>query len=256
MKHNLIYLVTHVQDVTGYNEYEVWTDRKKAHARVKEMISNFKAEDYNPEEIYDDEDFYLDVWKDDGRHTISINEIYSNQPYTNNLCPMRFYARKCDITGEGMNEGFFLPDIGMYIKKESDLIKYLRENGDSKYNNASDDFILNESYEHGYHVWTEWYEDEDISYLHDYFRGSIFYLKPAKVVDYRGLDKNVIESLKKGCWFVQKKIVKGKGQYQVNGEVCYEENETLFWELVTKDLEYIRIFPERIILEGQSTEAI
>lgn len=235
MEHNLIYLVTHVQDVTGYNEYEVWTNRIGAYARVKELIADYKDDEYyNPEDVYHDSETMLDVFNGDARHTISIQEIYSNKTYNENYCSKRLYARKCDITGVGMNEGFLLPDVGMYIKKESDLIKYLRENGDTKYNNASDDFILNESFEHGYHIWTEWRQDEDISYLHDYYRDTIFDLKPAKIVDYRGLDKNDIESLKKGCWFVQE----------------YEEDEQMFWELITSDLRYIRIFPERIILSS------
>lgn len=241
MKHDLIYLVTHVQDVTGYNEYEVWTDKQKAYARVKEMISSYKAEYYNPEEIYHDDDFHLDVWDGDARHTISIQEIYSNQPYNNNYCSMRLYSRKCDITGEGMNEGYLIEDsITQYIEKQSDLIKWLRENGDSEYNNASDEFILDEAYEQGVYLWTEWYEEGDIQYLHDYVRGEMYKIEPAKVVDYRDLEEDVVESLKKGCWYVRNHI----------------ENDTTFVELVTADLRYIRVFPERVVLEESFSKAI
>ena len=37
------------------------------------------------------------------------------------------YARKCDITGEGMNEGYCIQDGLMYIKYEKDMIKHIRE---------------------------------------------------------------------------------------------------------------------------------
>ena len=37
------------------------------------------------------------------------------------------YARKCDVTGEGMNEGYCIQDGLMYIKYEKDMIKHIRE---------------------------------------------------------------------------------------------------------------------------------
>ena len=37
------------------------------------------------------------------------------------------YARKCDITNEGMNEGYCIQDGLMYIKYEEDMIKHLRK---------------------------------------------------------------------------------------------------------------------------------
>ena len=36
------------------------------------------------------------------------------------------------------------------FKNESELIKYLRRNGDKIYNNASNDYLIKESYETGY----------------------------------------------------------------------------------------------------------
>ena len=38
------------------------------------------------------------------------------------------YARKCDITNEGMNEGWFTSD-DTYIKYEEDLIKWCEKKG-------------------------------------------------------------------------------------------------------------------------------
>tara|TARA_R100000655_G_scaffold62014_2_gene100462 strand:+ start:613 stop:918 length:306 start_codon:yes stop_codon:yes gene_type:complete len=87
------------------------------------------------------------------------------------------YARKCDITGKGMNEGFCIQDGLMYIKNEKDMIKHLREiekNGNPEYKELikegrlTDDFLLNDYYNSEYYYWTEWHEiDEDWHYLED-----------------------------------------------------------------------------------------
>ena len=69
----------------------------------------------------------------------------------------RTFARKCDITGEGMNEGWCIGGGAMYVKYEMDMIKYakqewgqtLQEAFDESEENGGDDF---------YH--TTW-EDED-----------------------------------------------------------------------------------------------
>ena len=78
----------------------------------------------------------------------------------------KLWARVCDITGEGMNEGYVLYDSET-IKYEKDLIKELRKGGDEEYNNASDDYILKEAYENGDYYWTEWYCESDLSYMED-----------------------------------------------------------------------------------------
>ena len=72
------------------------------------------------------------------------------------------YARKCSVTGEGMDEGFVVEgsEEVMYFKYDKDLIKYLRDHGDEVYKDASDDFILGESYENGWHYWTDWIDEE------------------------------------------------------------------------------------------------
>lgn len=79
------------------------------------------------------------------------------------------YARKCDITGEGMSEGYLLEREGMYIKYEDDLVKYLRteyaEDWEEDDRTLSDDFVLNDSYEAGYYMWTEWRDKDDMQYL-------------------------------------------------------------------------------------------
>tara|TARA_R110002167_G_scaffold89907_2_gene242529 strand:- start:6819 stop:7361 length:543 start_codon:yes stop_codon:yes gene_type:complete len=78
------------------------------------------------------------------------------------------YARQCDVTGEGMNEGYCIQDGLMYIKHEKDLLKHLREvekEGNPEYDTLvaegrlTDEFLLDEYYDEEYYLWTEWYED-------------------------------------------------------------------------------------------------
>jgi hypothetical protein len=69
----------------------------------------------------------------------------------------QYYARKCDITGEGMYEGWIVNGGEVYIKYESDAIEYcrnawnqtLQEAYDESEENGGDDF---------YH--TSWEDDE------------------------------------------------------------------------------------------------
>ena len=81
------------------------------------------------------------------------------------------YARRCDVTNKGMNDGYCIQDGHMYIKYEKDLIKHLRkiemhENKEEHY--CSDDFLLKDYYDAGYYYWTEWEDiDDDHYYLED-----------------------------------------------------------------------------------------
>lgn len=83
------------------------------------------------------------------------------------------YARQCDITKEGMNEGYCIEDGLMYIKYEKDMIKHLREKDKDMENielmnnvfskkTTTDKELLDIYYENEYYYWTEWeWEDED-----------------------------------------------------------------------------------------------
>ena len=82
------------------------------------------------------------------------------------------YARQCDITGEGMNEGYCIEDGLMYIKYEKDMIKHLREvekKGNLEYDKdvsegrLTDDWLIEDYYKADYYYWTEW-EEEDLQY--------------------------------------------------------------------------------------------
>ena len=73
------------------------------------------------------------------------------------------YARKCSVTGEGMNEGYLVND-DTCVKYEADLIKLIRSWNVDEYNELSDEFILDESWQHEEYYWTEWECPTDLQY--------------------------------------------------------------------------------------------
>jgi len=84
-----------------------------------------------------------------------------------------YHARRCDVTGEGMDEGWLCGD-DYYIKYETDLISYLKGVYNQDYGNYQKDKMdgiidkgkLRELlYEDGYFLYTEWYEEDDIMYV-------------------------------------------------------------------------------------------
>jgi hypothetical protein len=74
------------------------------------------------------------------------------------------YARRCDITGEGMNEGYIVDEGMMHVKYEKDLIALLRSWGVDEENELSDEYILAESYKLEEYYWTEWECPTDLQY--------------------------------------------------------------------------------------------
>jgi len=90
------------------------------------------------------------------------------------------YARKCDITGEGMNEGYCIQDGLMYIKYEMDMIKHLRDvekKDNPEYDKLvaegrlTDESLLNDYYIiFNYYYYTDWFdtiEEDDEWYTED-----------------------------------------------------------------------------------------
>ena len=76
---------------------------------------------------------------------------------------MEKFARRCDATGRGMNEGYVVGDGERYFSEKQHLIDWLRSRGGM--DELSDEFILNESYELEEYYYTEWEEvDEDCYY--------------------------------------------------------------------------------------------
>ena len=84
--------------------------------------------------------------------TKTIPEI--NDKIIANQIPEKF-ARKCDATGEGMNEGFCFRDGERYFKYKKDAKKYAKEIGYSSLQEA----YVSDAY---YHTsWNEILEEED-----------------------------------------------------------------------------------------------
>ena len=109
------------------------------------------------------------------------------------------YARKCDITGKGMNEGWVWCDGAFYtadlkdtlnecVKDKSDILNRLLESNFEAYNEPHDEDEINEwivicekveskqdltpeellmiAYRTDYCFWTTWYDE---SFIEDYY---------------------------------------------------------------------------------------
>ena len=84
-----------------------------------------------------------------------------------------YWARQCDVSGEGMDEGYCIDDGQMYIKYKKDMVEWLRskewefENEYGLIINISklDDYDLLEwAFNDEVFYWTEWFEKEDVQY--------------------------------------------------------------------------------------------
>ncbi len=72
---------------------------------------------------------------------------------------MEKFARKCDITNEGMNEGWCWYDGGFYTKYKADTITELRKDNPEQ-SELTDDELLEWAFEEEILYWTEWEEDD------------------------------------------------------------------------------------------------
>lgn len=87
---------------------------------------------------------------------------------------MKKFARRCDATGCGMNEGFVLNDGELYLSKKEHLLEHLRTldwedaDGNRSQDLTDDEDILEFFYNEDYYYYTEWEElDDDIFYDED-----------------------------------------------------------------------------------------
>ena len=62
------------------------------------------------------------------------------------------YARKCDVTGEGMNSGYCINDGEKYIKGDQAMLQHITD--ETEY------ATMEEAYEDGYYYHTEWSDDD------------------------------------------------------------------------------------------------
>ena len=72
---------------------------------------------------------------------------------------MERYARRCDVTNVGMNEGFCFGDGEMYFAEENDAYDYAISKGYKGLQDAFDDCA---------YYWSEW-EEGDIEYQGYYY---------------------------------------------------------------------------------------
>jgi hypothetical protein len=75
---------------------------------------------------------------------------------------MKKFARRCDATGKGINEGYVFGDGELYFSEEKHLIDHLKSKGGM--DGLSDEFILKEAYEQEEYYYTEWEEIDDDCY--------------------------------------------------------------------------------------------
>lgn len=73
------------------------------------------------------------------------------------------YARQCDITQEGMNEGWCWFDGAFYTKYEKDTARELHKTYDEEWGSHdwSDEDIIEFAYDQDVLYWTEWNEDDE-----------------------------------------------------------------------------------------------
>ena len=118
---------------------------------------------------------FISVWNRELSDTfdvaISKEEVdYYADSYDNS----KKYARKCDITGNGMNYGYVIDEGEMYIKDEENLIAHLRKvekesnqeyDKDVAEGRLTDDFLLLDYYQSNYYYHTEWEDEDDYQYI-------------------------------------------------------------------------------------------
>lgn len=89
---------------------------------------------------------------------------------------MKKYARKCDVTGKGMNEGWVWGDGAYYTSTKEMTIKRLKEKvkdgvlhleddfTEEEIINISDEELLEWAFDEELLFWTQWDPEEDDTY--------------------------------------------------------------------------------------------
>lgn len=72
---------------------------------------------------------------------------------------MKKFARRCDVTGEPMNEGWCWGEGMFYTATEESTITELRKEYPSQVH-ITDDELMQYAYDNEVLYWTEWYSDE------------------------------------------------------------------------------------------------
>jgi hypothetical protein len=82
---------------------------------------------------------------------------------------MERFARRCDATGKGINEGYVVGDGELYYASKDDLLDHLKSIQDFCGVKVSklckdDDELLEFFYDEDYYYYTEWEEIDDDCY--------------------------------------------------------------------------------------------
>jgi hypothetical protein len=87
---------------------------------------------------------------------------------------MEIYARRCDATGVGMNEGYVVGAGDLHFSEKKYLLDHLRGiewidcNGENSLAITNDDDLIEFFYNEEYCYYTEWEEnDDDVYYDED-----------------------------------------------------------------------------------------
>lgn len=80
---------------------------------------------------------------------------------------MKYYARRCDVTSQGMNEGWCWGDGVFYTKYETDTIKELRKDFPEKKDMTNKQLLEWAVETEDLLYWTEWPEIEDTQWAKD-----------------------------------------------------------------------------------------
>lgn len=133
-----------------------------------------------------DDSVYISVWNAELSDTFDIciheSEVDYYAKEYDNIGTLEWgkkhivnkYARKCSITGQGMNSGYVIGEGEMYIKEMKDLIKHLRKvesEGNPEYKKdisegrLTDVYLVKDYYESGYYYFTEWEDENDYQWV-------------------------------------------------------------------------------------------
>ena len=75
------------------------------------------------------------------------------------------FARMCYMSGRPINEGHVYKDGEKYFGSDEALAAYLRSNNIDDDIEASDEFLVSESYTVGESYYTEWEDEDDMDYI-------------------------------------------------------------------------------------------
>lgn len=83
-------------------------------------------------------------------------ECYRGGSSTATILSSKCFARRCDVTGKGMNEGYCIDEGSYYASNEEAANELVKQFDCKDYNDA---------YESGIAYWTQWEDEDDKNYI-------------------------------------------------------------------------------------------